>query len=67
MLVTARKVAELRKLGIVAPRRPVPPFPHLPADPMPEEIELDRVYQEQCMVWVAEVAALYEEHCDSID
>jgi len=67
MLKTARKVEELHELGIEAPRRPVPPFPHLPDDPTPEAIALDRVYQEQCIAWVAEVAALYEQHCDSLD
>jgi len=35
MLKTARKVEELHELGIEAPRRPVPPFPHLPDDPTP--------------------------------
>jgi hypothetical protein len=67
MQETAKKVEELRKLGIKTPPRPVPPLPHVPADPMPEEIELDRVYQEQCIAWVAEVTALYEQHCDSLD
>ena len=59
---TALKVKALEKVGVVAPARPVPPMPYVPADPSPDEIELDRIYQEACLQWIAEVDALYRKH-----
>lgn len=68
MRKTALKVKALEAVGVIAPARPVPPMPYVPADPTPEEIELDRIYQEACLQWIAEVDALYRAHLpDGID
>lgn len=57
-----KRVEELQNIGVQPPLRPRRPFDLLPAHPTAEQVELDRVYQTQCVDWIEAVALLHAKH-----